>query len=76
MQLQKKSERPMEGNCQVNDIVHKYNVTRSLPKKVYLGLHAVGEWKSRFYNHNLSFKHKKYNFKLHVSLEKCFKWNT
>ena len=29
---------PMEGNCQVNNVVHKWDVTRSLPKKVYLGL--------------------------------------
>ena len=43
----------MEGNCQVNNVVYKYEVTRPLPKKVYLGL-AEGEWKSRFYNDKLS----------------------
>ena len=46
----------MEGNGQVNDLVYKCDVTRPLPKKVYLGLEG-GEWKSRFYNHKLSFKH-------------------
>ena len=34
----KKVECPMEGNCQVNDAVYKCDVTRPLPKKVYLGL--------------------------------------
>ena len=43
----------MEGNCQVNNVVYKYEVTRPLPKKVYLGL-AEGEWKSRLYNGKLS----------------------
>ena len=28
----------MEGNCQVDDVVYKCDVTRPLPKKVYLGL--------------------------------------
>ena len=46
----KKAECLTEGNCQVNDAVYKCDVTRSLPKKVYLGL-AEREWKSCFYNH-------------------------
>ena len=50
----------MEGNCQVNNVVYKCDVTRPLPNKVYLGL-AEGEWKSRFYNRKLSFKHKRYS---------------
>ena len=45
----------MEGNCLVNDVVYKCDVTGPLPKKVYLRL-AEGEWKSRFYNHKLSLK--------------------
>ena len=32
----KKVECPMEGHCQVNDVVYKCNVKRPLPKKVYL----------------------------------------
>ena len=56
----------MEGNCQVNNVVYKCDVTRPLPKKVYLGL-AEGEWKSRFYNHKLSFKHKRYSNKTILS---------
>ena len=51
----KKAECPMEGNCLVNDVVYKCDITRPLPKKVYLGL-AEGEWKSRFFNHKLSFQ--------------------
>ena len=49
----------MEENCLVNDVVYKCDVTKPLPKKVYVGL-AEGEWKGRFYNHKLSFKHKRY----------------
>ena len=56
----------MEGNCLVNDVGYKCDVTRPLPKKVYLGL-AEGEWKSRFYNHKLSFKHKRYSNKTTLS---------
>ena len=55
----KKAGCPMEGNCQVNNVVYKCDKTRPLPKKVYLGL-AEGGWKSRFYNHKLSFKGKRY----------------
>ena len=46
----KKAECAMEGNCQVNNVVYKSDVTRPLPRNLYLGL-AEGEWKSRFYNH-------------------------
>ena len=56
----------MERNCQVNDVVYKCDVTRPLPKKVYLGL-AEEEWKNRFYNHKLSFKHKRYSNKTTLS---------
>ena len=47
---EKKAECAMEGNCQVNNVVCKSDVTRPLPRNLYLGL-AEGEWKSRFYNH-------------------------
>ena len=56
----------MEGNCQVNNVIYKCDVTRPLLKKVYLGL-AEGEWKSHFYNHKLSFKHKIYCNKISLS---------
>ena len=56
----------MEGNCQVNNVVYKYDVRRPLPEKVYLGL-AGEEWKSRFYNHKLSFKQKRYSNKTTLS---------
>ena len=41
MQLEKKAECPMEGNCLVNDLVYKQDVTRPLPKKVFLDLQRV-----------------------------------
>ena len=59
---EKKAKCSMEGKCLVNDVVYKCNVTTPLPKKVYLGL-VEREWKSCFYNHKLSFKHKRYSNK-------------
>ena len=44
---EKKLECPVESNCQVNDVIYKYDVTRPLSKKVFLGL-AEGEWKLLF----------------------------
>ena len=67
----KKVECPMEGKFQFNNVVYKYVVTRQLPKKVYLGL-ADGEWKSRFYNHKLSFKYKRYSNKTTLS---SYRWH-
>ena len=52
----------MEGNCQVNNVVHKRDVTRPLPKKMFVGLAErervrecvrEREQKTRFYNHKL-----------------------
>ena len=57
---------PMEGNCQVDYVVYKCDVTRPLPKKVYLRL-AEGEFKGRFYNQKLSFKNKRYSNKTALS---------
>ena len=34
----KKAECSMEGNCQVNDVVYRCDVTSPLLKKLYLGL--------------------------------------
>ena len=34
----KKAEYPLEGNCQVNNVVYKCDVTRPLPKKCILDL--------------------------------------
>ena len=54
----KKGECPIEGNCQVNSIVYICDVIRLLPKSVL---------KSCFYNHDLSFKHKRYSSKTTLS---------
>ena len=62
----KKGQCPTEENCLVNDVVYKCDLTRPLPKKVHLGL-AEGEWKSHFYKHKLSFKHKRYSTKTTLS---------
>ena len=59
---EKKANCPMKGNCKVNNVVYRCGVSRPLPKKVYLRL-AEREWNSRFYNHKLSFKYKRYSNK-------------
>ena len=41
----KKAECSMQGSCLVNAVVYKFDVTRPLPKKVYLGL-AEGKWRA------------------------------
>lgn len=65
MLLLKKAESPMEGNCQVNDEVYWYDVTRPLPKKVYLRLAERVE--ETFHNRKLSFKYKRYSIKTRLS---------
>ena len=56
----------MKGKCQVNVVGCKCDVTRSLPKKVNLRPEE-GEWKSRFYKHKASFKHKRHPNKTTLS---------
>ena len=50
-----KSERPLNSQCQVTDIIYKCTVlSPDKPNKVYLGT-AEGDFKKRFYNHRKSF---------------------
>ena len=50
-----KSECPLNGQCQVTDIIHKCTVlSPDKPNKLYLGI-AEGDFKKRFYNHRKSF---------------------
>ena len=50
-----KSECPLNGQCQVTDIIYNYTVlSPDKPNKVYLGT-AGGDFKKRFYNHRKSF---------------------
>ena len=53
-----KSECPLNGQCQVTDIIYKCTVlSPDKPNKVYLGT-AEGDFKKRFYNHRKSFNNK------------------
>ena len=56
-----KNQCPMNGKCQVQNVVYKCTVsaTPNFPKRVYLGV-AEGDWKQRFYNHKKSIKNKSY----------------
>ena len=56
-----KDKCPMNGKCQVQNVVYKCTVsaTPNFPKRVYLGV-AEGDWKQRFYNHKKSIKNKSY----------------
>ena len=50
-----KSKCPLNGQCQVTDIIYKCTVlSPDKPNKVYLGT-AEGDFKKRFYNHRKSF---------------------
>ena len=50
-----KSECPLNGQCQVTDMIYKCTVlSPDKPNKVYLGT-AEGDFKKRFYNHRKSF---------------------
>ena len=55
-----KKDCPLNGQCQVEDIVYKCVVSTSTkPDKVYLGT-AEGDFKKRYNNHTKSFKHERY----------------
>ena len=62
MQLLKKPRMFNGRELSVNDVAYKCEVTRPLTKKLHFRF-AEGEWKSHFYNHRLSFKHKRYSSK-------------
>ena len=50
-----KFECPLNGQCQVTDIIYKYTVlSPDKPNKAYLGT-AEGDFKKQFYNHRMSF---------------------
>ena len=50
-----KSKCPLNGQCQVTDIIYQCTVlSPDKPNKVYLGT-AEGDFKKRFYNHRKSF---------------------
>ena len=66
-----KVECPMDGSCKISNVVYKCNVTSSQPPKVYFGL-AESEWKTRYYNHKKSFKHKRYS---HETTLSTFVWH-
>ena len=56
----------MKGNSQVNAVVYRWDVTRSISKNFNLGLEE-GEQKSHFYKHKISFKHKGHSNKTKLS---------
>ena len=50
---------PLDGNCQVRDVIYKCVASTSMnPDKTYFGT-AEGDFKQRYYNHTKSFKYKK-----------------
>jgi len=51
---------PLTGNCRIQSVVYKCEVTApNQPKRVYIGL-TEKEFKQRFNGHNQSFKNNKY----------------
>ena len=52
-----KSEFPLDGQCQVTDIIYKFTVlSPDKPNKVYLRT-VEDDFKKQFYNHRKSFNH-------------------
>ena len=52
---------PLNGQCQVQDIIYKCVASTSRnPDKTYLGT-AEGDFKMRYNNHTKSFRHKRYS---------------
>ena len=56
-----KNEYPLNGNCKVQNVIHKCTVsaTQTFKQRVYLEKAEVN-WKQRLYNHRESFKYKKH----------------
>ena len=53
-----KNDCPLEGECLQKEIVYQATVTTSEKKETYVGLTAT-EFKTRWRNHQMSFKHEK-----------------
>ena len=50
---------PLNGKCQIKNIVYKASVTSDEDQKLYYGT-SEGEFKSRFNNHTKSFRNRRY----------------
>ena len=53
-----KNSCPLDGNCQVKNIVYKATVTTEQNYRIDYGT-AEGEFKTRYNNHTNSFRHRK-----------------
>ena len=63
----KKADCPLRGQCLATNLVYQANVTEAnIDPKIYIGM-AETEFKTRFNNHKLSFKHKKHASKTILS---------
>ena len=56
---------PLEGKCQINSVVYKAEVSHEDKKATYIG--AATNFKERYRNHILSFKHQKYQGNTNLS---------
>ena len=56
---------PLEGKCQINSVVYKAEVSHKDKKATYIG--AATNFKERYRNHILSFKHQKYQDNTNLS---------
>ena len=54
----KKDECPLEGECLTKEIIYQATVTTKNTTETYIGLTAT-EFKTRWRNHQMSFKHEK-----------------
>ena len=61
-----KNDCPLEGQCLQKELVYPATVTTSEKKETYVGLTAT-EFKTRWRNHQMSFKHEKRRFDTELS---------
>ena len=62
----KKDACPLRGNCLVKSVVYKATVSTIDSSQTYIGI-SGGEFKTRFNNHNKSFRHQKYENETELS---------
>ena len=66
----KKEEWPLDGECLVNEVVYQATVKTKDTKETYIGLTA-NQFKARYRNHQMSFRHEKRKNETELSKHLC-----
>ena len=57
---------PLNGKCLTESIIYKATIATDISSQAYIGL-SGGKFKTRYNNHNKSFKHEKYENETELS---------